>query len=129
MRMVEKEALPVHTLCIDNKKVRDHVRSSKKVVVDNVPCILAVYEDGYIEKYEGERAMQFTKGLVEKYRPSEPSPSEPSPSKPSPSEPPPSEAKTAIDEPIVSSKPKSASDIAEEMRMERDRPLNIPRDP
>ena len=45
----------IETVCIDNETVRKRLVKDKKIGISVVPTILALYQNGVIEKYEGEK--------------------------------------------------------------------------
>ena len=55
--------LPINFICIDNKKVRQLIISDQKLQITFVPCILSVFSDGRLEKYEGPDAFEWLKKL------------------------------------------------------------------
>ena len=46
----------IQTCCIDNKDIRKRLEIDKRIKITVVPTILSIYENGIIEKYEGEKA-------------------------------------------------------------------------
>lgn len=46
-------------LCIDSEKIRLAVKNSTLVQVSVVPCIIVAYNDGGVEKFEGETAFKW----------------------------------------------------------------------
>jgi hypothetical protein len=59
-------SIPFREYCIDNKEVRKMVTESKKLTVSFVPVILLFYVNGYVEKYEGEKAFEWVGEIVNK---------------------------------------------------------------
>lgn len=59
-------------VCVDSKEIRDTILNSTLVQVTVVPTILVAYNDGAVEKYEGEAAFKW----VESLKPPEQSPRE-----------------------------------------------------
>jgi hypothetical protein len=51
--------LPIQFVCIDNKKVRTRVMSDPNLQITFVPCILSLFPDGRLEKYEGKDAFNW----------------------------------------------------------------------
>ncbi len=49
---------------IDNKKVRQQIKDSKIIQVRMVPCILVVYTDGGVEKFESGEAFNWVNGII-----------------------------------------------------------------
>lgn len=56
-------------LCIDNKEVRNRILQNKQINVDSVPCILVIFPDGGIEKYDGLNAFNWVEQIIEKHTP------------------------------------------------------------
>jgi len=79
-------------LCIDNEKVRKRVLGSKNIQVSVVPCILAIYPDGGVEKFDGGHAHKWVETVIEAHAPPPP---EPTPAPPEP-ETKPASAPTAV---------------------------------
>lgn len=48
----------IESVCIDNETVRKRLVNDKKIGISVVPTILALYQNGVIEKYEGEKAFE-----------------------------------------------------------------------
>lgn len=74
-----KSLINLSFVCIDNEKIRKQICSSKNVSIQSVPCILVVYQDGGVEKYEGSNAFRWIEEVVYKYLPPEPPRVEPPP--------------------------------------------------
>ena len=58
----------IESVCIDNETVRKRLVKDEKIGISVVPTILALYQNGVIEKYEGEKAFEllyasFSKGV------------------------------------------------------------------
>lgn len=65
-------------LCIDSKKIRDIVTKSKNVIVDKVPTILVLRQDGGVEMYDGANAFKWTSDIINTYiQPPQPPPPQP----------------------------------------------------
>ena len=62
----ETKLLPV---CIDNDDIRKKIISSTNIEIDSVPTILIIYEDGGVEKYEGEDAFNWVNDIINKLKP------------------------------------------------------------
>jgi hypothetical protein len=67
-----KPLVNLSIVCIDNEKIRKQICSSKNVNIQSVPCILVVYQDGGVEKYEGSNAFKWVEECIYKYLPPEP---------------------------------------------------------
>jgi hypothetical protein len=46
----------IENVCVDNKDIRSRILNDKRIKLSKVPTILALYDTGVIEKYEGNRA-------------------------------------------------------------------------
>ena len=101
-------SLPINFVCIDNKEVRNMVISDPKMQITFVPCILSVFSDGRLEKFEGVDAFKWLENIKSHATPQSSEPSEPSaPSAPStPSAP---SAPSAPSEPSARSEPSAPS--------------------
>ena len=55
--------LPIHFVCVDNKKVRDRIISDPKLKITFVPCVLSLFSDGKLEKYEGPDAFSWLENI------------------------------------------------------------------
>jgi hypothetical protein len=53
-------------VCIDNKDVRIKILSNNTLTINMVPCILFVYPNGSIEKYEGDNCFLWINDLIAK---------------------------------------------------------------
>lgn len=63
--------LPINFVCIDNKEVRNRVISDSKLKITFVPCILSVFSDGRLEKFEGVDAFKWLENIKSKTQTSE----------------------------------------------------------
>ena len=54
----------MNTLCIDNTIIRKQVMRSKDIQIEVVPCILLVYSDGGVEKYDGPHAFNWAEEVI-----------------------------------------------------------------
>lgn len=52
------------TVCIDNDEIRSRILASNNMDIKNVPCILIIYEDGVVEKYEGDDAFKWVEDSI-----------------------------------------------------------------
>ena len=59
----ETKLLPV---CIDNDEIRKKIISSTNIEIHSVPTVLIIYEDGGVEKYEGEDAFSWVEDIINK---------------------------------------------------------------
>lgn len=56
-------------VCVDNSDIRQRLLESENVDVSGVPCILLVYSDGTIEKYQGVSAFQWISEVIKRFSP------------------------------------------------------------
>lgn len=67
-----EQIVSFQTLCIDNEKVRNRIYQSKQIEISTVPCILVIFPDGGIEKYDGVSVFQWIEEILQKYTPPPP---------------------------------------------------------
>ena len=56
-------------LCVDNEEIRKRIKGNKQLDITSVPCILCIYPNGGVEKYDGNHAFLWIENLIEKYAP------------------------------------------------------------
>ena len=56
-------------LCIDNEVVRKRILNNKQIDIKTVPCILIVYNDGGVEKYEDTKAFEWVEQIIAQFAP------------------------------------------------------------
>lgn len=56
-------------VCIDNEEIRKRIMTANKIDISIVPCVIVVYTNGLVEKYEGIQAAQWCEEIVKKYIP------------------------------------------------------------
>ena len=66
-----ENVIGLRPVCIDNKEVREQILKANKIEVSSVPCVLIVYRNGGVEKYEGGSCLQWIDNTVNKYKPSD----------------------------------------------------------
>ena len=49
----------LNAVCVDNKEIRERITKANKFEITTVPCILIVYREGAVEKYEGVKAFEW----------------------------------------------------------------------
>ena len=54
----------LQNLCIDNKEIRNRIIQNKQINITSVPCILVVFSDGIIEKYEGVHCFKWIDEII-----------------------------------------------------------------
>ena len=69
-------------VCVDNEDIRSKIQTSTSVEVNSVPTVLMVYNNGGVEKYEGDRAFMWAQQTVQNLAPPSPPPPPPPPSPP-----------------------------------------------
>lgn len=62
----------LNPLCIDNEKIRQRILNSQQIDIKVVPCILVVYKDGGVEKYEGGTAFRWAEEVIRSLAPPPP---------------------------------------------------------
>lgn len=62
----------LNSLCVDNEEIRKKITDSIHIEIQNVPCILLVYSDGGVEKYDGSNAFRWAEEIMNKYTPPPP---------------------------------------------------------
>ena len=60
------ENFNIKLLCIDNENVRKRIVDSKKITITSVPCILIIYNDGGVEKYENNDAFVWVNEVIQR---------------------------------------------------------------
>ena len=65
----------LRNVCIDNKKIRERIQKDNKLDIKVVPCILAVYGNGVVEKYEANGALNWLENILSLLQPPPPPPS------------------------------------------------------
>ena len=66
-KMIDNQ-LNIEYISIDSKDIRDCINNDKKLYIKKVPCILMMYDNGTVEKYEGDKCFQICKTLLKKKR-------------------------------------------------------------
>jgi hypothetical protein len=59
--------LNLSNVCIDNVQIRNRILKSKNIKINSVPCILTIYPDGGVEKYEGSHTFNWVEEIIDKY--------------------------------------------------------------
>jgi hypothetical protein len=62
----------IKLLCIDNEDIRTKIIKSSKINIQSVPCVLIVFPDGGVEKYEGITAFKWMDEIISKHTPTQP---------------------------------------------------------
>lgn len=69
-----EQVVSLQTLCIDNEKIRKRIHQNKQIDIISVPCILVIFPDGGIEKYDGVSVFQWIEEILHKFTPPPPPP-------------------------------------------------------
>lgn len=56
-------------LCIDNEKVRQRIKQNKQIEVESVPCVLSVFSNGNVEKYDGANVFNWIENIIIRFAP------------------------------------------------------------
>ena len=64
LNIVSQLNLQLQYLCVDNTKVRQRILEDRTLDIRTVPCLLIIYDNGTVEKYEGEQAFMWLSVLV-----------------------------------------------------------------
>lgn len=101
----------IQLLCIDNEIIRKRIRNNKQIEVTTVPCVLNVFSNGAVEKYDSSHAFAWMENLLQRLAPPPPPPPPPQP---------------VIHVPPVSQK-ETSEDYEEEMTERKMPKLKVPR--
>lgn len=55
-----------NSICVDNEKIRKSILNSTQMNIKVVPCILVIYNDGGVQKYEGPDAFIWLEDIIAK---------------------------------------------------------------
>lgn len=67
-----QEKLGLKFLCIDNEDIRERILSDKRINLRLVPCLLNIFSNGVVEKYEGTDSFLWIEETVRKLLPPPP---------------------------------------------------------
>lgn len=59
-------------LCVDNESIRQRIKQNNQIDVATVPCILSIFSNGKVEKYDGSYAFSFVETLISRLQPPPP---------------------------------------------------------
>lgn len=62
-------ATSLQFLCIDNDNIRKRILNNSDIEVSKVPCVLIVYSNGNVEKYDGGFAFQWVNAIIQQLTP------------------------------------------------------------
>ena len=140
----QTKSLNLQYICVDNSITRKKIKNNKQLQIEYVPCVLILYENGVVEKYEGKHAFRWATNQLQLQSPpqeesqprqeeSQPRQEEPQPrqeeSHPRQEEPQPrqdlSQKKTDIStlKEEKSQEKLSVKDLAQQLQSERNTPL------
>lgn len=64
----------LQTLCVDNEKIRNRILDNAQLDITSVPCVLLIYPDGGIEKYDQSHVFEWVEQIINKFAPPPPPP-------------------------------------------------------
>jgi hypothetical protein len=64
----------IQLLCIDNESIRQRIKQNNQIDVSSVPCILSIFSNGKVEKYDGSYAFSWIETLISRLKPPPPPP-------------------------------------------------------
>lgn len=56
----------IDLICIDNKDIREKIRNDKTINITEVPCIIIMYSNEFIEKMSTSESYNWVKGILDK---------------------------------------------------------------
>ena len=59
------EKFSLQKVCIDNKKIRKKIQHDTKINITTVPCLLIVFPDGGVEKYDNDSIFQWIDNIIQ----------------------------------------------------------------
>ena len=64
--LYKNSKLDIHIslVCIDNEKIRKRIVKSKDIDIQNVPCLLIIYENGKVDKFEGKDSFIWINDII-----------------------------------------------------------------
>ena len=71
------DRLGLQFLCVDNTNIRQRIMGCDNLDIDVVPCILIIFPNGGVEKYEGPHAFRWIETMITRFTP--PPPPRPTP--------------------------------------------------
>jgi hypothetical protein len=64
---LDTNLINLQNVCIDNEEVRKRILNNKQIGITSVPCLLLVYQDGGIEKYDGDVIFRWFEEIANKF--------------------------------------------------------------
>lgn len=103
LKTIPLDMLKIQTICVDNEHVRKRIIKSKTISITTIPALLLVYNNGGVEKYDGQNMFKLIEVLIQKYLPPPPPPPEPQvpPTEPKAPKKPKSKKKVVLPDPKV----------------------------
>lgn len=77
IQTIPLDVIKLQTICIDNEHIRKRIVKSKTINITTIPSLLLVYNNGGVEKYDGQTVFELLNSLIQKYLPPPPPPPEP----------------------------------------------------
>ena len=74
LKTIPLDMLKIQTICVDNEHVRKRIIKSKTISITTIPALLLVYNNGGVEKYDGQNMFNLIEVLIQKYLPPPPPP-------------------------------------------------------
>ena len=59
-------------LCVDNEEIRKRIIENSQIGISSVPCILLIYKDGGVEKYDGNSVFNWCEEIIKNFIKSQP---------------------------------------------------------
>ena len=76
----------LQVVCVDNEIIRKRINKSKEIIIDKVPSVLVVHDDGNVEKYDNNKVFEWLNEIFKKIeKKNAPPQQQPTPTLPSPS--------------------------------------------
>jgi hypothetical protein len=60
-------SIGLQTLCVDNEEIRKKIIRNTSISITCVPCLLLIYKDGGVEKYEGSNLFNWFEDVVKQF--------------------------------------------------------------
>jgi hypothetical protein len=62
----------LQSLCIDNEEIRKRIVENNQLQITSVPCLLIIFPDGGIEKYDGAHVFEWVERTIKQFAPPPP---------------------------------------------------------
>ena len=72
LQQIPLDVIKLQTICIDNEHIRKRILKSKTINITTIPSLLLVYNNGGVEKYDGQTVFSLVESLIQKYLPPPP---------------------------------------------------------